>query len=196
MKDYGPPALPSDFFERHFFEGFSAARLLYSMLLNPEVDRFAAKFTRRFIRRGEEEARRIKKETNPENLIDIMGQEPDPLNYSILKKKILRSLDITLPRIIERLKNNENDAFAELAVEIIYESKTDCGVQLLEILDSINDPYTSSLVCMLLGLIGPRDAIQPIWNYYHYFKNEYPYETFDQGPLLALYEMKQRFNLK
>jgi hypothetical protein len=46
-----------------------------------------------------------------------------------------------------------------------------------------------------LGLIGPRDGIQPIWNYYHFFKNEYAHETFDQGPLLALYEMKDRFSL-
>lgn len=124
-----------------------------------------------------------------------MGQEPDPLNHGLLKKKILRSSDLTLPRIIEKLKDNRSDAFAELAVAIIYESKANCGARLLEILDSISDPYTCSLVCMLLGLIGPREAVEPIWNYYHYFKDEYPDETFDQGPLLALYEMKRRFNL-
>jgi hypothetical protein len=165
------------------------------MILNPKIDRFAAEFTKRFIRRGEEEASRIKEECNPENLIRIMAQEPDPFNHQILKEKILLFQNVTLPMILERLRNNQDDAFAELAVEIIYESGVDYGGHLLDTLDSISDPYTCSLVCMLLGLIGSRDAIRPVWNYYHYFKNKYPHETFDQGPLLALYEMKKRFGL-
>src|SRR4030042_5147238 len=195
MKNYGPPTFSNDFFKKNPIKEISAARLIYSTLLNPQIDQLASAITKQFIRRGEEEARRIKEEANPENLIDIMGQEPDPFNHRILKDRILFFLNVTLPSIIERLRNNRNDAFADLAVETIYESKVDCGVQLLDILDSINDPYTSSLVCLLLGLMGPRDAIEPIWNYYHYFKNEYPHESFDQGPLLALYEMKERFSL-
>jgi hypothetical protein len=125
-----------------------------------------------------------------------MGQEPDPFNHRTLKDRILQFSGVALPRIIERLRNNQNDAFAELAVEVIYESNVDCSFQLLEILDSVGDPYTASLVCLLLGLIGPKDAIQPIWNYYHYFKNEYAHKTYEQGPLLALYELKLRFGLK
>jgi hypothetical protein len=74
--------------------------------------------------------------------------------------------------------------------------QVDDAQKLLEILDSIEDPYTCSLVCLLLGLMGPRDGIQHIWNYYHFFKDEYGHKTYDQGPLLALYEMKDRFGLK
>jgi hypothetical protein len=196
MKDYGLPTFSNDFFEKNPIKEISAARLLYSTLLNPEIDQLASEVTKQFIRRGEEEAKRIKEETNPENLIHIMEQEPDPFNHRILKERILNFWDFTLPRIIERLRNNRNDAFAELAVEVIYESKLDCGVQLLEILNSIEDPYTCSLVCLLLGLMGPRDGIQHIWNYYHFFTDEYAHETYDQGPLLALYKMKERFSLK
>ncbi len=196
IRDYGLPRLSDDFFENNPFIQISGAGLVYSMMLHPEIDRHARAYTMQFIRRGEEEARRIKEETNPENLLDIMGQEPDPLNHALLKEKILHYPDVTLPRIIERLRSNRNDAFAELAVEVIYESREDYGVQLLGILDSVEDPYTASLVCLLLGLIGPGEAIQQIWNYYHFFKDQYPHDTLDQGPLLALYEMKKRFNLK
>lgn len=196
MKDYGPPTFSDDFLEKNPIKEISAPRLVYSMILNPGMDRLASEITKQFIRRGEEEATRIKEETNPANLIDIMGQEPDPLNHRILKERILHFSNFTVPRIVERLTNNRNDAFAELAVEVLYESKVDCGFQLLEILDSIEDPYTSSLVCLLLGLIGTRDEIQRIWNYYHFFKDQYAHETYDQGPLLALYEMKERFGLK
>jgi hypothetical protein len=195
MKDYGSPTFSNDFFERNPIKEISAARLLYSILLNPEIDQLASGVAKQFIRRGEEEAKRIKEENDPEKLIQIMGQEPDPFNHRILKHRILQFSGFTLPRIIERLRNNQNDAFAELAVEVIYESNVDCGVQLLEILDSAGDPYTASLVCLLLGLIGSKEAIQPIWNYYHYFKNEYAHNTYEQGPLLALYELKLRFGL-
>lgn len=194
MKDYGPPILSNDFFEKNPVKEFSAARLLYSTLLNPGIDQLASKLVKQFIRRGKEEAKRIKEESDPEKLIQIMAQEPDPLNHRILKDRILRFSTLTLPRITERLIKNRNAAFAELAVQVIYESKIDCGVQLLKILDSIEDPYTASLVCLVLGLIGPRDGIQDIWNYYHFFKDEYASETYDQGPLLALYEMKVRSN--
>jgi hypothetical protein len=195
VKDYGSPTFSNEFFERNPIKEISAARLLYSILLNPEIDQLASGVAKQFIRRGEEEAKRIKEENDPEKLIQIMGQEPDPFNHRILKDRTLQFSGFTLPRIIERLRNNQNDAFAELAVEVIYESNVDCGVQLLEILDSVGDPYTASLVCLLLGLIGPKDVIQPIWNYYHYFKNEYAHKTYEQGPLLALYELKLRFGL-
>lgn len=195
MKDYGSPTLSKDFFEKNPVKEISAARLLYSALLNPKIDQLASEVVKRFVRRGEEEAKRIKEETDPENLIHIMERETDPLNHRILKDRILQFSSLILPRIIERLRNNRNDAFAELAVQVIYESKVGCGLQLLEMLDSIGDPHTASLACLLLGLIGPKDGIQPIWNYYHFFKDEYSHETYDQGPLLALYEMRDRFGL-
>ncbi|MCK4613773.1 MAG: hypothetical protein KAU14_03135 [Thermoplasmata archaeon] len=193
IRDYGSPKLSKDFFDKNPFKEFSAARMLYSLLSYPGMDRLASEAARRFITRGKEEAKRISKERNPENLIKIMEQKPDPLNHPLLKKKILGFREIAVPRVIEKLRDNQDDTFAELAIQIIYESKIDCSSQLLGILDSIKDPYTLSLVCLLLGLIGPKEAIQPVWNYYHYLKEEYFQKNYEQGPLLALYEFKERF---
>jgi hypothetical protein len=44
---------------------------------------------KRFIKRGKEEAKRIRRENNPENLLKIMEQHLDPLNRWLLKKKIV-----------------------------------------------------------------------------------------------------------
>lgn len=195
MKDYGPPRLSKKFFDKNPVEEISAARLLYSTLLIPGVEQLASKVARRFIVRGRGETKRIKRETNPENLLKMMEQRPDPINHWLLKKKILSFSKFTIPKIIEKLKDTQDDTFAELSIGIIYESKIDCSSQLLGILDSIKDPYTQSLVCLLLGLIGSREAIQPVWNYYHFLKDKYPQEAHEQGPLLALYEFKQRFGL-
>lgn len=195
IKDYGPAKLSDDFFSKNPVKELSAARLLYSSLSYPGLERLASEFTRRLTIRGNEEAKRINKETNPENLIKIMEQHPDCLNHWLLKKKILVFSKFTIPKIIEKLKDDQNDTFIELAICVIYESKIDCSSQLLGILDSIKDFYTQSLVCLLLGLIGPREAILPVWNYYHLLKDKYPQENYDQGPLLALYEFKERFDL-
>ncbi len=194
-KDYGLPNLSDDFFSKHPFKEISAERFLYSILLNPGVEKLAMKFSRIFITRGKNEAKRIRRENNPDNLLEMMKQQPDSVNHWLLKEKILRHSKILVPKIIEELKDNEDELFVELAVKIIYESKIDCSSQLLEVLDLV-EPYTRSLLCLLIGFIGPEEAVQPVWNCYHFFKDHYPEESYDQGPLLALYEFKDRFGIK
>ncbi|MEW6609184.1 MAG: hypothetical protein AB1414_17360 [bacterium] len=195
MKHYGPPRLSEDFFDKNPFKELSAARMLYSFLLYSELglDQLASKLVRMAVgKRGKEEMKRINKETKLENLIKMMEQKPDPLNHWLLKKKILRFRESAVSKVIERLRDNRDDTFVEVAIQIIYESKIDCSYQILGILDSIKDPYTLSLVCLLLGLIGPKEALQPVWNYYHFLKDKYFQKHYEQGPLLALYEFKER----
>jgi len=195
MKDYGPPRLSSDFFDESQFKEISAARLLYSTMLSPGVEKLALEFSKVFVSRGKKEAKGIRREKNPDNLLEMMKQHPDPINHLLLKKKIIGYSKLMVPKIIEELEDNKDDVFVELAVKIIYGSKIDCSSQLLEILDSIKHPYTLSLLCLLLGFNGPEESIRPVWNCYHFFKEKYPKESYDQGPLLALYEFRERFDV-
>jgi hypothetical protein len=190
----GGRSYPAVFFAENPVKEISAARLVYSCLLNPEVEQVAAETARPHIpeKRWKEEAEKITRETDLEGLLKIMGEEPDSLNQALLKKKILSFAKLAISKIIEKLRDNQDDVFVELGVKIIYESKIDCSLELLRLLDSIKDSYTLSLVCLLLGLIGPKEAIQPVWNYYHFLRDEYPEETYEQGPLLALYEFSRR----
>jgi len=192
VKDYGTPNLSKDFFQQNPLKALSAARLLYSLLLAPEIEEQVSVISRRFISRGREEEQRINREKNPENLILIMEQQPDPTNQYLLKERILEYTSFAIPKIIEKLKDNQDGTFVELAISIIYKSKGNWSAQLLETLKSINDPYTLSLVCLLLGLLGSRAAIQPVWNYFYYFKENYYNRNYEQGPLLALYEFYEK----
>jgi hypothetical protein len=206
-KDYGEPDLSYKFLDKNFKE-HSPARLIYSYLLSSpsKFDKIVNKFMQKFMKksflelknRAKKEAEVIEKENNLDNLIKIMEQRPDPVNHRLLKNKIIKFGKPAIQKIIEKLKNNRNDVFVELAVQIIYESKIDCSSHLLNILDFIKDPYTLSLVCLLLGLIGPKEAIKPVWDYFHILKVKYPnsMDNFEQGPLLALYEFKHRFKIK
>ncbi len=192
IKDYGPPNLSKQFFQQNPLKDLSAARLLYSVLLAPEMEEWVSTISRRLISRGKEEEKRIDREKNPENLLLIMEQQPDPINQSLLKERILKHANVAIPTIIGKLKDNQDETYVELAIKIIYKSKGDWSVPLLENLKSINDLYTLSLVCLLLGLLGSREAIQLVWNFYHYLKENYFNRDYEQGPLLALYELYEK----
>lgn len=192
VKDYGTPRLSRLFFDKNPFKDLSAARMVYSILLTPGVEQSASELLGRFARRGREEAKRIRKGRNPENLLKMMEQQPDSINQWLLKEKILKFSEFAVPEIIERLKDNQDAIYVEMAVDIIHKSEIDCSSQLLKILNSIKDPYTLSLVCMLLGLIGTGEAVKPVWDCYHFLMEKYPEENYEQGPLLALYEFGER----
>ena len=66
VKDYGTPRLSKRFFDKNPFKELSAARMAYSILLTPGVEQLGTKLVGRFIRRGKEEAKRIRREKNPE----------------------------------------------------------------------------------------------------------------------------------
>lgn len=196
IKDYGSPELSKDFFDKNPVKDLSAARISYSKLLHPKIEALATKTVKQFVTRGRKEAKKIRRETNPENLLGIMRQYPDPLNHRLLRERILSFSEYTIPKIIEELKDSQDDVFVELAISIIYQSKIDYSPQLLRVLNSIKDPYTLSLVCLLLGLIGSKESIQFVWNCYHFFqKHKYSGEDYEQGPLLGLYEFKVRFGM-
>jgi hypothetical protein len=85
-----------------------------------------------------------------------------------------------LPMLIEELPHIQDACFIELAVRILYKSK---------IGSSPIGAYALSIICLLLGMIGPQRALKPLWDRFHFFKERYPEENFSQGPLLGLYEL-------
>ncbi len=193
IKDYGPAVLSKEFFARNPAHEISASSLMYFRLTHPQADRFACEQAQRFASRGEKEKERILKTDSLEGLLCIMGEKPDPFNHILLIEKILRFHEEAILKIIEKLKFNHDDVFVELAVRIIYDSKVDCSVRLLGILDNIEYPYTLSQVCLLLGFVSTREALLPLWNCFHYLREEYPQEYFCEGPLLALAELNEKF---
>lgn len=192
--DYGRPDLSKDFFRRNRVHAISAPRLLYSSLLMPEVEKLASDFTNQILDRGAKEARMIERENDVRKLIEIMEKGLDSLNYERLKKKLLEYQEVSIPLIFDALKKPQNDAFVELAVGIIHASGKDCWSK--EILGIIQHhkltAYSASLLCMLLGFYEREKSEKVLWDYYHYLRNHFPDETYSDGPLLGLIEMKER----
>ncbi len=191
--NYGPPILDSAFFKLNNVHEISAPRLVYSCLLNPEVEKIASMYSARFINRGAEESTIIENTENVDNLIDLMRKGVDSLNQQKLINKLVLYKENSLPLILIELKKPHRSQFVELAVKIIHSSQINCSNEIMEILQDFQiGAYSASLLCMLLGFSDAKESEKLLWNYYNYFKEHFPNETYSDGPLLGLLEMRER----
>lgn len=191
--DYGKPILADNFFQSNPLYEFSAQRLVYSCLLNPEIEKRASDISNALLGRGRTELETIEKTDEFKKLIDIMKNKPDPLNQERLKEKILNQKELAVPFILKELKKPQNDVFVELGLKIIYQS----GINSLdEIIDLIKfgerRAYVISLLCILLGFFENKKSEKVLWDYFHCFKEYLPDKNYSDGPLLGLIELREK----
>lgn len=192
--DYGHPLVDEAFFANNDLHEFSAPRLLYSRLLNPEIEGIASKVVLQFIDRGKEERKRIQIANNIETLVGIMQNNPDPLNQKWLIDRLIEKKAESGPKLLQELKKPQTDSFVELAVSILHRSETNFSEEIIEIIKSGNNrkTYAISILCVLLGFFDNENSEKLLWDYYHYMKFKYPKETYSDGPLLGLIEIRER----
>ena len=79
----------------------------------------------------------------------------------------------------------------ELAIKIIHASGEDYSNEILEIIKvNQRDAYAVALLCMVLGFYDNGETEKVLWDYYHYFKEHFRGETYSDGPLLGLEEIR------
>src|SRR4030042_327794 len=192
--DYGQPLLNEVFFAANDVHELSAPRFLYSYLFHPEIEGIANKVARQFIDRGKEELKRIEIAKDAEILIGIMRNNPDPLNHKPLIDRLVEQSAQSVPMILQELKEPQNDSFVELAVRILHRSGTNCSKEIIDIIKSGNNrtAYAISILCVLLGFYDNEYVEKLLWAYYHYLNFKYPNDTYSDGPLLGLIEIRER----
>ena len=191
--DFGMPILDESFFRMNTVHEISAPRLLYSSLLNPEAEKLASVITNQFLDRGIEESELIEDTDDVKKLIDMIIEGIDSLNHEKMKNKLLQHKESSIPLIINELKKPTSSQFVEIAVKIIHASGIDYSRQIFEIIENNQiTPYAVSLLCMLLGFYENKKSEKILWDYYHYFNEHFHNETYSDGPLLGLIEMRER----
>ena len=162
-------------------------------MLTPEIEALASEMTNQFLDRGVIESRLIENTEDVSELMNIMLKGPDSLNQVKLKNKLLRYKNVAIPLIMQELKKPQSDAFIELAIKIIHASGEDYSNEILEIIKvNQRDAYAVALFCMLLGFYDNGETEKVLWDYYHYFKEYFHDETYSDGPLLGLDEIKEK----
>ncbi len=188
--------LNKNFFNENGFKEMSAEKLVYSVIEMPQLSEMAREFVVNIADRAKEEANILKNESNTELILKAMRGKCDSLNYGILYQKVLENEDELLHRIIDMLVNSGNSVFIEHAAKIIPQCNKNYSKELLEILDNVRNPYAVSMICIALGFIANEDVIPIIYDKYFELKKTYKNESYAQGPLLALFKLKERFYMQ
>ena len=98
--------------------------------------------------------------------------------------------------IIEELKQPKSAAFVEISIRVIHGSWVNYSEDILAIIKKHEiGAYAVSVLCLLLGFYQNDKSEKLLWDYYHYFKEHYSDETYSDGPLIALAEMRERRKL-
>jgi len=184
--------LTKQFFEDNPVKEISAQRLVYSHILYKDIDEITSNVYRKFDNRADEEKEILLKEESLDVLLKMMRGKSDNLNQHLLHQKILENEDILIPQIIEMLKTSGNDVFIENAVKVIAKTRINYCDCLYKILDNIRSPYALSLVCIDIGFLGNEHAVPFLIKKHRELKHLYENENYDQGPLLALIELRER----
>jgi hypothetical protein len=187
--DFGSPKLTDMFFKLNKIRQGSAPLFLYNLLFLPEFENKASKVLNNYISRSEDEKSKIIKCNKPEDLLAIALSNPDTINQILLIEKMLEYKEKTMPLILKELKTTSDDLFVDIAIKILHRSKVDISNELIRLIHHHQKiAYIVSQLCMLLGFYNNPQIIKTLWDYYHYFRENFNEETYSDGPLIGLIE--------
>ena len=195
--------LTKDYFNRHPVKEYSAARLEYSMLLMPEVmdvvDKKLPEMREMAAKRGidipdtTEQMKRVEEEEDTGKLLRMLRQTHPPVVRKAVREKLLKREMEVLPEIQRMILKAFNDNTIENCVRFMTKCETDCTEWIMRHYDDVREPYARSMLCLVLGFRASTDVIPFLVQQVDAFERQFPDKSFEQGPLMALYEIRARF---
>lgn len=138
------------------------------------------------IDKEEEEIRAL---SDAEAVVKRMRQSIAMLNRSVLADQALSMWEETMPLILRRFRTSSQTEFIETAFHIFAEADDSVIEPLKELYPDIRDPYARSMACVVFGIHDREEMIPMLLREYERFREDYPDEEYEQGPLLALYQL-------
>ena len=187
--------LPKGFFKNHPLDKISSAviadfslKTLFNDGLNEEMQRILNSNLpderQTIIAADKAEIERL---SDGEAVIAYMRKNHDQVVDSMFCKKALTLESEAAPLIVQRFKTSGQDRFIELAFRILAKSDQTYAERLFTEYREIRNPYAQAMACLLFGEKGMESAVPLLLKEYERFKRDYPKESFNQAPLLALY---------
>ena len=194
--------LTKDYFNRHPVKEISAARFAYTILLNPQVfgcadngllpELYEAMTEKGVLPDNADQKTQIEQEEDTQKLLRTFRMKlPPDVNIPLIQKLIRRE-DEVLPEIQRIILKTFKDHTIENCVRFFTWCKTNCSDWIIQNLENVREPYAQSMLCLVLGFRADTNAIPFLMSQVDHFEKCFPEETFDQGPLMALYEIQAR----
>ena len=187
--------LPKSFFKKNPLQKLSAAVIAdYSAeidlidKLNDEIENIVgASMTDERRSQVEQDKQEIATLTSGADIERYMRQKHDVLTNPLLCKKALSLIEDAAPHIIRRYQTTTQDRFIELTFRILVHADKRYTEELFTAYHNIRSPYAQAIACLLFGEHNMKSLASFLLKEYKRFQTDYPSESFDQFPLLALY---------
>lgn len=189
--------IPRQFWKQNPLKKMSAAQISYFSMSIFSIDELNEKMSE-IIDPGisadrrtviEEELRQIEILDSGESIIKFMRHEYDIVNRNALCKKALKMQDEVMPLVLSRFRTSAQTVFIETAAMIFAHCDARYALELREAYPNIRDPYARSIASLSLAVQEDEEAIPLLMQEYERLHRDYPEESYDQGPLLALYRL-------
>ena len=191
--------LTKDYFNRHPVKDFSAARFEYSLLLNPEIEDIAGELIPELQTKGlrfpdnSGEIAAVKNAEDTSALLRMLRRGLSPMARKVLLDLLLEREEEALPEIQRMLPKAFNDHTIENCIRFMVKCQANCTEWILQNYSHVREPYARSMLCLVLGFRADADVIPFLLQQVDTFERQFPSNTFEQAPLIALMEIRNRF---
>lgn len=124
-----------------------------------------------------------------EEVVSYMRKNHDVMADSDFCKKALTMEAEAAPLIVKRFKTTAQDRFVELAFFVLSKADRQYAEQLFREYREIRNPYARSMACLLFGEQRMEETASLLMEEHKRFRRDFPNETYEQAPLLALHLM-------
>ena len=167
------------FLKAHRNQEYSAAKFEYSMYLYKDIEEKMNEFVAKTVPGKEPEKaanlQMIAEAKTAEDIVKLMRKEALIGNRFELVQKALENV------------------FIENTVKFFLHCKTNCCDWILDNYQLFKSEYLKSMLCLVLGFRGNVSMIEFLIKEAERLEREYPKESYDQGPTLAVQELSVRF---
>jgi len=119
--------------------------------------------------------------------VEIMRSGHDIMNRGLLCSKILTLHEQAMPLVLIRYRTCALGEFIDAAAEVFVMGEKEYTQMLREMYSDIRCSFAQASACLVFGMQGMEEEIPFLLSEYERFQWNFPDESFDQYPLLALY---------
>ncbi len=185
--------LSKKYFASHPLKELSAARFEYSLYTMAGIEKIISDRFTPNLKDLQDEAI-IDSAVKPEELLQCMRKGISGSNKQKLRNRVLDNEAEMKPLIQRRAITSLQDIFIENVLHFFLHCKENCCYWIIQQYDNICSEYMKSMLCLVLGFRGDVSAVPFLMKEVERFEQCYPDKSYEQGPLLALYELKYRFD--
>lgn len=185
------------FLKNHRDLKFSAAKFEYTLFLYKDAEDKLFDLSNGVLSKFKDaeanHKQQIENAETAEEIVNLMRRSYPADERMVIVNKAIALEEETLPLIKKRALTSGLDIFIENTVKFFLRCKSNCCDWILENYRSFRSEYLKSMLCLVLGFRGDLSMIDFLIKEAERFEREYPDESFDQGPALAIQELSDRY---